>query len=218
MPSTAYLRRLYNLYAPVYDVVVGPAFERARRQSLSHFVFRPGLRVLIVGGGTGLDLSYLPDDAAITIVDVSRGMLARAQQRAERMGLAVTFVEGSADALPFEDASFDAIVLHFILAVVPDAGAALREATRVLVPGGRMAILDKMAPENKPLSFSRRALNVVSPWVATGVTLRLGPLLKANGLKKRLREKVGPFGLFRAVSAVKPRTEASSGHAAEATP
>ena len=208
MPSNAYLRRLYSVYAPIYDLAVARAFAPARRQALDHLSLRRGQRVLIVGAGTGLDLTHLPGGVSVTLLDLTPAMLARARRRATQVGLDATVVEGSADALPFADASFDAVVLHFILAVVPDPAAALREAARVLVPGGRMSILDKMASDDGPLSVGRRALNVVSPWLATDVTLRLGPLLKKAGLRRRVREKVGPFGLFRAVSVQKPKPEA----------
>lgn len=211
MPSNAYLRRLYSLYAPVYDLVLERLFAPARRQALGHLVLRPGERVLVVGAGTGLDLDHLSDDVAVTMLDLTPAMLNKARRRATRLGREVAFVEGRAEALPFEDATFDAVVLHFVLAVVPQPQATLSEAARVLKPGGRMSILDKFVSDDKPVPLGRRALNVVAPWLATDVTRRLGPMVRAARLKKRVREKAGPLGLFRSVSVSKPHPERASG-------
>lgn len=209
MPSNAYLRRLYSLYAPIYDLVIERLFAPARRQALRTLAVQPGQRVLVVGAGTGQDLDHLPASVEVTMLDLTPAMLDLARQRARRLGRTVTFVEGHAEALPFADASFDAVVLHYIVAVVPDPQATIDEAARVLRPGGRMSILDKFAPDDGPVSRGRRALNLVSPWLATDVARRLGPMLRAAGLTQHSRENAGPLGLFRTISVSKPGPKAS---------
>lgn len=95
-----------------------------------------GKRVLEVGCGTGLVLARIAPHAARAVgVDLSPGMLERARAR----GLDVH--EGSATALPFEDASFDVVCSFKVLAHVPEIEQALREVSRVLAPGG-VAVLE----------------------------------------------------------------------------
>lgn len=93
-------------------------------------------RVLEVGCGTGLVLAKLVTVAREAVgVDLSPGMLSIARAR----GLDVR--EGSATALPFDDASFDVVCSFKVLAHVPDIDLAMREVVRVLRPGGH-AILE----------------------------------------------------------------------------
>ncbi len=120
-------------------------YERARHEGyhaliddLSVDIVAPyarGRRVLEVGCGTGLLLSRVAAIADEAVgVDLSPGMLELARQR----GLEV--VEGSATALPFEDASFDTVYSFKVLAHVEPIEAALREAARVVRPGGHVVI------------------------------------------------------------------------------
>lgn len=158
------LRQSYTLLSPVYDVVVARAFQNARRKSLQALPGGPGLRVLVDGIGTGLDLPWLPAGNQYVGSDITRAMLRRATTR--RSGLDLALVEADSLALPFRDNAFDHAVLHLILAVVPDATACLREAARVVKSGGRLVIFDKfLRPgERAPL---RRLVNHLARRIAT---------------------------------------------------
>jgi ubiquinone/menaquinone biosynthesis C-methylase UbiE len=142
-------RLRYTLYAPVYDLALArlPLFRRGRRRSLALAAFRPGERVLLVAAGTGLDLAYLPAGVAVVATDVTPAMLARLRARARALGRDVTAEVMDAARLAYPDASFDGVVLHLALAVVPDPVAAVRKAARVLRPGGRVAVFDKFLPD-----------------------------------------------------------------------
>lgn len=136
------LRHSYTLLAPVYDLLVGRASEPLRRSSLAALRVRDGGTVLIPGIGSGLDIPHLPMGPRYVGLDLTTAMLARARTRAaDRTDIALH--RGSAMALPYGDAAFDGVVMHLILAVVPRPNEALREAERVLAPGGRLIILDK---------------------------------------------------------------------------
>lgn len=176
--SDASLRRAYGFWAHVYDLVVG-GVGFARRRSLEVLAPRPGERVLVVGVGTGLDLPHLPRHARYEAVDLTRAMLRRARRRSERLGFPLPLLEASAASLPLADACFDAAILHLILAVVPDPAVALREVERVLRPGGRAVVWDKMLPDGGRPSALRRLAHALTHRHLTGFLLDLPSALAA---------------------------------------
>ncbi|HWI14409.1 MAG TPA: methyltransferase domain-containing protein [Burkholderiales bacterium] len=170
------LRHSYRLLAPFYDWVAGPLFERARRASIDRLPADRPLRVLIDGAGTGLDLRHLPALHAYIGLDITRAMLQRAVHRGR--SLDIEWVEGDSECLPFHDAAFDYVLLHLILAVVPDGAQALREAARVVKPGGRLLILDKFLPRGQRAPL-RRLLSPIAARIATRTDVVLEDLLDA---------------------------------------
>lgn len=170
------LRRSYTLLAPFYDLVAGALFEPARRASLARLPTAAPAHVLIDGVGTGLDLPHLPSLHHYTALDITRAMLARAVKRDTRAQ--VSWVEGDSQRLPFRDAVFDHAVLHLILAVVPDGAQALREAVRVVKPGGRLLVLDKFLARGRRAPV-RRLLSPIVSRVATRTDVVLEDLLQA---------------------------------------
>lgn len=134
------LRFSYTCIAPFYDRVVAKATLKARSTSLQHLPPEPG-RVLVAGVGTGLDAPFLPPQHEYVGLDLTRAMLNKALPA--MMGLNFLPVQGNVQHLPFPDASFDHVVLHLILAVVPSPTQCLQEAARVIRPGGTLLILDK---------------------------------------------------------------------------
>lgn len=135
------LRRSYTLLAPFYDFIVDRASRAARARSLAWLAGQPPLEVLIAGVGTGLDLPLAPPQHRYVGLDLTAAMLRRSLPRAA--GRRFLPVQGDAMRLPFADGSFDAVVAHLILAVVPQPPACLSEAARVLRPGGSLLVFDK---------------------------------------------------------------------------
>lgn len=195
-------RLRYGFYAPFYDLVAR-RLDRGRRRSIALLELQPGERVLIVGAGTGLDLDHLPPGLDVTVTDLSPAMLRKAGARAARRGYDVTCRVMDAHHLDLPDATFDAVLLHLVLAVVPDPEAAAREAARVLRPGGRVGIFDKFLPDAARASLLRRGLGLVANVVATDINRRLGPLLDAAGLTPEHEEPSLFGGLFKVVRARK---------------
>jgi len=179
----------YTLLAPLYDRVAG--FRPQRRRSLEMLDARPEEHVLIDGCGTGADLEFLPAGVRVTATDLTPAMVERTRHRAQRLGGPVDARVMDAQALDFADGTFDAVVLHLILAVVPDPVAAIREAARVLRPGGRAVVFDKWVSDDADPSLGRRAANLVARVVATEITRKLGPLADAAGLRIERRETIG---------------------------
>lgn len=114
--------------------------------------------ILEIGVGTGLNIAAYPADASLHGIDVSGPALTIAASRAHRLGRRVVLRSGDAAALPYADASFDAVVASFVLCSVGDVGATLREARRVLRPGGRVRLLEHARAEHPALAGIQRRL------------------------------------------------------------
>jgi ubiquinone/menaquinone biosynthesis C-methylase UbiE len=123
-------------------------------------------RVLEIGAGTGANLSFYPPDALITAIDMRPVHLAAATKKA-RFGLQKgTFIAGCADAqyLPFSDNAFDAVVGTLVFCSIHQPALALAEITRVLVPGGRVLLLEHVRGQT---SLARRITDWLHPfWFA----------------------------------------------------
>jgi ubiquinone/menaquinone biosynthesis C-methylase UbiE len=107
---------------------------------------RPGLRVLDVASGKGTSAIALAQEfgCAVVGVDLGPANVRDATAAAERAGLgdAVRFERGDAERLPFDDASFDAVICECAFCTFPDKRAAAGEFARVLRPGGRVGLSD----------------------------------------------------------------------------
>lgn len=194
-------RLRYTLWAPFYDALVAAVgFGPSRRRSIEHLRLRPGHRVLIVGAGTGLDLEFLPQDLDLTAVDVTPAMLTRLERRAARTGRVVTVRTMDARHLALPDGSFDAVVMHLILAVMPEPERGLREAARVLRGAGRIAVFDKFVRDDERVSARRRMLNIVAKPLFSDMNRRFGPLLTGTGMTIEHDEPTAFGGMYRIIT------------------
>ena len=185
--------RRWDLYAPHYDRWI--SFETQRRRSFELARLHAGERVLISGCGTGLDLPLLPAGLEVFAVDASPGMLRRALGR--KCLSPVRFALMDAQRLAFPDSCFDCVVLHLIVAIVEDPLACLREAVRVLRPGGRIALFDKYHDGIGKPRLIRRALNPLMRLLATDLNVPLPRLARQAGLRIAAEEPALLRGLFR---------------------
>ncbi|MDH5759887.1 MAG: methyltransferase domain-containing protein [Gemmatimonadota bacterium] len=156
---------------------------------------RTGSRLLIVGVGTGLDFEHLPGGVEVVATDLSPQMVERAAKRAAASGVEAQVRVMDGERLEFPDSSFDHVVLHLILAVIPDPLACAREVSRVLRPGGTVSVFDKFVSDNERPSMLRRALNIVTNAAFSDINRKLGPILDAGGLELVEREPA-VSGLF----------------------
>ena len=198
-------RLRYTIWAPAYDALVGAVgFAAARRLSIDRLKLAPSERVLIVGAGTGLDLGLLPPNVDVTAIDVTPAMLRHLERRAAGTGRSVATRIMDARQLAFPDSSFDAVVMHLILAVMPQPERGLREAVRVLKPGGRIAVFDKFLRDDERPSLKRRLLNAVAKPLFSDLNPRLGPLISGTRLVTEHDEPVAFGGTYRVVTLMKP--------------
>jgi demethylmenaquinone methyltransferase / 2-methoxy-6-polyprenyl-1,4-benzoquinol methylase len=149
------VRTMFDRIAPVYDLMnrlMTAGLDLRWRRLTAEAVVRPGDRVLDACCGTG-DLAVACTRAGgnVTGLDFSPRML----ERARRKSNAVTWIEGDLLALPFEDGSFDAATVGFGVRNVADLRRGLAELARVLVPGGRLGILEITTPTGLLAPFYR---------------------------------------------------------------
>jgi ubiquinone/menaquinone biosynthesis C-methylase UbiE len=195
------LRRSYTLIAPLYDALLATAGTGLRAASLEQLPKEGNRNILISGIGTGLDIPYLPAGHRYAGLDITEAMLQRAKARIGTLDL--DLVQGDSTALPFADECFDHVVLHLILAIVPDARACLTESARVLKPGGKVLILDKFLKPGETAWF-KRTLNVLSQHLVTRLDVVFEPVLAAvPELKVEADVPVLAGGWFRSIRLVK---------------
>jgi len=129
--------------AAAYDATFAPATAPFAEALLDAAGVAPGLRVLDIGCGTGMVTAAAARRGTHPVaLDFSAAMLAEARHVHPRL----RFDEGDAEALPYADGSFDAVVSNFGVHHVPGPGKAIGEARRVLRPGGRVAFTSWAAP------------------------------------------------------------------------
>ncbi|MBL0161351.1 MAG: methyltransferase domain-containing protein [Bryobacterales bacterium] len=142
----------FDKQATHYDGQWNTWTEESLKWLVQHGRLAPTDRVLDVATGTGFTaLAVAPLVASVTGLDVSSGMLNEASRRAAETGVAnVDFQQGSAEAMPFPDASFDAVTCRIAAHHFDSVPAFLAESARVLAPGGRLLIADTTVPNDAP--------------------------------------------------------------------
>jgi ubiquinone/menaquinone biosynthesis C-methylase UbiE len=186
---------------------IGPGTADEHRIALEMLEISPGDRVLDVACGPGnftRDFAGAADGGLAIGIDASETMLAAAVRSdgpdggADRAGLA--YVRGDASALPFRDATFDAVCCFAALYLINEPMKALDEIVRVLAPGGRVAVLTSCNRGPVPTDVVRPVLHVL-----TGIRLfgreEITTALRDHGLTE-VQQRVAGFGQF--VSARKP--------------
>jgi ubiquinone/menaquinone biosynthesis C-methylase UbiE len=182
--ESAKARRVWEKAAPTYDDKMA-FFERTFiGDGRAWIASRAGGRVLEIAIGTGLDLPHYPADVRITGVDLSPAMMRGAKSRAAALGREVELVTGDAQALPFPDASFDTVVCALGLCSFPDPAGAIGEMKRVLVPGGRLLLLDHIRSSWVPLVVGQWLVERITiPAAGEHFTRRQLPLVSSAGLE-----------------------------------
>ena len=157
-----------RLFAAVYDPLSARTEEKFGGQLKRELLVNASGRVLEIGVGTGLSFAHYPAVDELVGVDPSEPMLRRARRRAAELGRDVALVEAPAEALPFEDESFDTVVSLAVLCTVADPQRALSEISRVLRPGGRFVFLEHVRSPDPTLARWQDRLERPWGWFAGG--------------------------------------------------
>jgi ubiquinone/menaquinone biosynthesis C-methylase UbiE len=152
---------IYRLGMPVFDRLF---YRRYRREAMTHAFGR----LLMVGLGPGTDLLFLP--AAVTsvaAVEPDAAMRRMASALARRHDIDIDIADGIGESIPFPDNSFDSVHIGLVLCSVDDVAATLGEIRRVLVPAGRLVVLEHVRGEGLMGRFQDLIAKPWS-WLASG--------------------------------------------------
>lgn len=166
---------LDRLFAARYDPVMARA-ERAGLAQLRHDLLG-GLRgdVVEIGAGTGGNLPhYGPEVSRLTLCEPTAAMLERLQRAVAGNTTPIEVVAAPGEALPLADRSVDVVVSTLVLCTVGDLTRTVAELTRVLRPGGRLALLEHVHAEG-PRATAQRLLEPAWRVAARGCHLTRDP-------------------------------------------
>ena len=191
----------YARWAPVYDMVFGKVFERARAAAIAA-AERIGGRVLDVGVGTGICLPRYTRASAVIGIDLSEPMLSRARTRVAELRL--TNIESlsvmDAERLEFPDDSFDAVVAQYVVNTVPSPEAVLGEFARVLKPGGEIILINRIGADAGLRRVLEKGLAPAGHWLGWRPEFRWERfeawLERTPGIRLIERRPVPPLGHF----------------------
>lgn len=139
----------YERHLLPYLVDLACGIKPVRRQRQKVVPLAHG-RILEIGIGTGLNLEHYDKTRVEKVIGLDPGleMHRLARKRVEKTGVSVELVGLSAERIPYQDGSFDTVLVTYSLCTIPDPGAALREMRRVLKPGARLVFCEHgLAPD-----------------------------------------------------------------------
>jgi len=142
------MERAYARWAPIYDAVCGPVFEKGRRAA-TEAAKRAGRRILEVGVGTGLSFQDYDPSFEIHGIDLSGPMIAKARERMASGAFPHVKAVQVMDAhdLTYPDGLFDCVVAQFVITLVERPERVLDECARVVRPGGEIILVNHLYSE-----------------------------------------------------------------------
>jgi ubiquinone/menaquinone biosynthesis C-methylase UbiE len=153
-----------RMFSALYDRAFAATEEAGLREMRRELLKQARGRVLELGAGTGLNLELYPREGldSLTVTEPDPHMYKQLRKRAEENCPGADLAQAGAEALPFEDDSFDCAVVTLVLCTVPDQAAALKEINRVLRPGGQLLFLEHVRAHTPELAQWQDRLE--RPW------------------------------------------------------
>ena len=212
-------RQAYNSISRYYGYTAGALGRKYSEMALQRLSIAEGETVLEIGFGTGYCLKLMADlvgrGRKVCGIDISSSMIQKTKTRLEKAGLTRRAELCCADAtcLPFDDNSFDAVLMSFVLEVMdtPEIPRVLEETKRVLKPGGRLGVAS-MSKENGESIFLKVYEWIHNRWpkYVGSRPIYAGQALIDAGFQVKSKEKVRilrlPAEIIVAVKAVSGNT------------
>ncbi len=150
-------------FAALYDRAFEATEEAGLRAMRRQMLKAAQGRTIDLGAGTGANLDLYPDAVSeLILAEPDPHMSKQLRLKLARSSRTAELAEAPAEALPFEDSSFDTAVFTLVLCTVPDPQAALGEAVRILKPGGKLLFLEHVRAQNPGLARWQDRLE--KPW------------------------------------------------------
>ncbi|HEY2543807.1 MAG TPA: methyltransferase domain-containing protein [Gaiellaceae bacterium] len=152
-----------RFFALTYDRMIAKVEKAGLRALREGLLADVSGRVLEIGGGTGANLPYYgPAVESLVVTEPEQPMLRRLERHVREHPRPVTVLRAPAEDLPFDDASFDAVVSTLVLCGVGDQPRALRELRRVLRPGGRLVFIEHVRSDEARLARLQDRMNGIN--------------------------------------------------------
>lgn len=151
-------------FSAMYDRGFKGAEDAGLRDMRRELLAEARGRVLELGAGTGLNLELYPHEGldSLTVTEPDPHMFKQLRSRADEGCPGADLLQAGAEVLPFEDDSFDTVVVTLVLCTVPDAERTLAEIKRVLAPGGQLLFLEHVRSHEPGLAKWQDRLE--GPW------------------------------------------------------
>ncbi len=203
--ANALVQRAYDRLARIYDLIFGRILQPGRERAVRSIVSRPGLRVLELGIGTGLTAPLYSRDWSVVGVDLCAAMLVQAQKRISQLGLdnSVRLLQADGARLPFDDESFDVVLVPYVMSVVPDPIGVGMELRRVCRKSGQIILLNHFLSQDSVGAKLERWISPLTARIGFRTDLSLHWLLTGAGLRPTHVSNVNMPRIWKLVTCVK---------------
>jgi len=185
LPTQKYFNQLFSLYAPLYPLV-SRVFNKSRKKQVNriyHFTQSHEIKVLLIGGGDGVDLPFFNNKSSLVYLDAAEKMVQHGQKKYGHYAH-IKFVH--ADILNFRsEAQFDVVCLHFCLSVTANPQEMIQSAVKLLKPNGYISVIDVA---DHPKNRMRSTVNKLTRLSMFDLQLNIARLITKEGLNLQLLE------------------------------
>ncbi len=206
------IERAYSFYSGFYDVVWNKIFHQSREEAVQLLNLRGGERILDVGVGTGLSLSFYPKNCQIVGIDLCDAMLQKGRKRLAHQGLShIKLYEMDAMKMAFQDNSFDAVLAAYTISAVPDPSRVIDEMVRVCKKGAKMVLLNHFKNGNPLVSACETMISPLTKKMGFRADLELSTLFSGKPVFVEKRFNVKPLNYWDLVLCTNQKSENGNG-------
>lgn len=193
-------RKIYNVQSYFYDQLAGSMIRRRQCSAISRMSIQPGEKVLDIGIGTGVSLEQYPRHCHVVGIDISEGMLGKARERIVNEDLKhASLVRADAMFMPFDDQTFDHILISHVITVVSNPQRLLEHIKRVGKPNCRIVIINHFQSGYRGIAWLEKILSPICVHLGWRSDLNLHELLAESQLEINFRYKIRSFDVWEIV-------------------